>query len=92
MLISTEKLFVQIIGKSFLSKPYTTQSETPIIKMISIKGDTFSAFLVLIVLKTCGIIDVAVKTPAAIPVAIMRLSPEKILHATNRTIKFYKTD
>ncbi len=82
MFTNTETLFVQIIGRSFLRRPYTIQRETPIIKMISINGDTCSAFLVLIVLNTCGIIEIAVKTPAAIPVIIIRLFPEKILHAT----------
>ena len=39
--------------------------------MMSISGDTCSAFFVLMVLKTCGSIEIAVNVPAVIPIIKM---------------------
>lgn len=66
-LSNAAKVLERMIGNSSFLNPYQTQSESPEIKIISIKAERSSVFFVLKTLITCGRDAILVSTPAMSP-------------------------
>ena len=64
---SAEIPFVIIIGKSDFKNPYRVQSNTPIVIIKNILGETSSTFLDLQALIIWGKAATVVKIPASVP-------------------------
>src|SRR5204863_8830853 len=62
-----ETVFVMMIGRSFLMRPYHIQKAIPIIKITSMNQEISPAFLSLMVFISCGTSEILVHVPAAIP-------------------------
>ncbi len=79
-----EKELANIMGISFMSKPYKNHNAIPKARNINIKSDTSFADLVLYILRACGIMAEVVIIPAIIPI-----TSEKFL---NKSIAMFITN
>ena len=66
--IVSEKALVMMMGQSFNNRPYQHQVAFPAAKIKNIKGETCSTSLVRNTFIICGVVAIAVKLPAKIPI------------------------
>src|SRR5204863_5697378 len=74
-----ETVFVMMIGRSFLMRPYHIQKAIPIIKITSMNQEISPAFLSLMVFISCGTSEILVQVPATIPMTWSLFIYQRIL-------------
>ena len=64
--------FASIIGKSIVSKPYTTHNKIPVVKITYINREISLVFFVFTVLITCGKKAMVVHAAASKPMIVIQ--------------------